>query len=74
MPTNLGATSLRLRGRGADSMREFDRLPAEVRAWLARATLPWRPRSARRVFERALAKTGDRARALEALERRQRRL
>ncbi|MEO1470581.1 MAG: DUF6525 family protein [Pseudomonadota bacterium] len=74
MASNRGATSLRLSRRGGDPMREFDRLPAALRAWLAGAALPWRPRSVRRAFERALARTGDEARALEMLERRQRRL
>lgn len=55
-------------------MREFDRLPAELRTWLAAAVLPWRPRSVRRAYERALALTGDSAHALKALDRLQARL
>jgi hypothetical protein len=55
-------------------MREFDRLPAELRAWLAVAILPWRPRSVRKAYERALAATGDRKRALSALDRLEARL
>ncbi len=49
-------------------MREFDRLPAELRAWLARAVLPWRPRSVRKAYDRALARTGDRSQALTILD------
>ncbi|MEM6679272.1 MAG: DUF6525 family protein [Pseudomonadota bacterium] len=55
-------------------MRDFDLLPAELRAWLAGAVLPWRPRSVRRSFERALARTGDRRLALAELDRLQQRL
>lgn len=50
-------------------MREFDRLPAELRAWLATAALPWRPGSAQRTFARALARTRDTACALRELDR-----
>jgi hypothetical protein len=55
-------------------MRDFDRLPPELRAWLAEAVLPWRPRSVRRAFARAVARTKDRDRALEELDRLQERL
>ncbi len=34
-------------------MRDFDRLPPELRAWLAQATLPWSPQSAKRIWQRA---------------------
>lgn len=71
---NLGATKLRRRPRNACTMREYDRLPAELRLWLAGAELPWRPRSVRRAFDKALARTGDPARALEELSRIQDRL
>lgn len=66
---NRGATSLKLKRRNEDPMREFDRLPAELRAWLAAAILPWRPRSVRRAFDRALARTQDRTSALKELDR-----
>jgi hypothetical protein len=55
-------------------MREYDRLPAELRAWLAAAILPWRPRSVRRAFDKAFERTGDRTRALKELDRLQERL
>lgn len=74
MRGNLGKTNLKLRRRNEDSMREFDRLPPELRAWLAAAILPWRPRSVRSAFERALARTKDHSRALQELDRLQDRL
>ena len=55
-------------------MREYDRLPAELRAWLATAVLPWRPRSVRRAFDRAIARTQDKTLALQELDRMQDRL
>jgi hypothetical protein len=74
MRVNRGTTSLKLKRRNEDPMREYDRLPAELRAWLASAVLPWRPRSVLRAFERALARTKDHARALEELDQLQDRL
>lgn len=71
---NLGKTSLKRKPRADDPMREFDRLPQELRAWVAAADLPWRPRSVRRSFERALEETGNVDRALEELDRLQDRL
>jgi hypothetical protein len=67
MRGNRGKTSLRVRRRCEDPMREFDRLPAELRVWLASAALPWRPRSVRRAYDKALAATGDRSAALDRL-------
>ncbi|MEM7732312.1 MAG: DUF6525 family protein [Pseudomonadota bacterium] len=71
---NAGQTSLKRKPRATDPMREFDGLPQELRAWVARADLPWRPGSVRRSFERALSETGDITRALEELDRLQKRL
>lgn len=66
-------TRLRTRA-AADPMRAYDRLPAPLRAWLARASLPWSPASARRIWDRALAAArGDTAAALAALARAERR-
>ncbi|MEM0923888.1 MAG: DUF6525 family protein [Pseudomonadota bacterium] len=73
MTKNLGSTGLKRHRREGDRMREFDRLPAELRRWLARAILPWGPRSVRRSFDRALAKTGDPELALSTLDRLERR-
>jgi hypothetical protein len=67
MRGNRGTTSLKLRRRNEDPMRDFDRLPPELRAWVAAAVLPWRPRSVRRAFDKALAETGDRDFALTRL-------
>ena len=67
---NLGRTGLRLRRRAADPMADYDRLPADLRVWLAAAALPWSPRSAARAFARALARhDGDRAAAFAELDR-----
>ena len=74
MRGNRGTTSLKLKRRNKNPMREFDRLPGELRSCLATAVLPWRPRSVRRAFERALARTKDHARALEELDQLQDRL
>ena len=69
MRGNQGATSLKLKRRNEDPMLEFDRLPAELRCWLASAVLPWRPRSVRRAYEIALARTRDKTSALGELDR-----
>ena len=74
MATNRGATSLRRRRRSTDPMRDFDGLPAELRAWLAAAILPWSPRSVRRAYARASARTGCAASALLELDLMQARL
>ncbi|CUH67196.1 hypothetical protein TG4357_02867 [Thalassovita gelatinovora] len=50
-------------------MHEFDQLPPVLRAWLAHAALPWRPRSVRRAYDRALALTGEPSSALSELDR-----
>lgn len=71
MRANL-ATSLRRRRR-SDPMQTYDRLPADLRRWLAGAALPWSAASARRLWLRALRETGcsDAARArLDAAEAR----
>ncbi|MEO1154762.1 MAG: DUF6525 family protein [Pseudomonadota bacterium] len=69
MARNLGQTCLRKRRRREVPMREFDRLPPPLRAWLAHAVLPWRPRSALRAYYRALAQSGAPAEALAELDR-----
>lgn len=50
-------------------MQEYDRLPAELRSWLASAILPWRAKSVRRAYDRAYARTGDSEQALRELDR-----
>lgn len=69
MTRNLGKTHLRCRRRRGDPMGDYDRLPAHLRAWLAGAALPWRPRSVRRAYAKALARTGDPDTALAELDR-----
>lgn len=70
MSGNLGRTGLRRRRGSATPMADYDRLPPDLRAWLAEAALPWSPRSVARVFGKALARRrGDRAAALAELDR-----
>ncbi|RKT32909.1 hypothetical protein BXY70_2259 [Roseovarius halotolerans] len=63
-------TGLPMRRRpSGDPMAEYDRLPRAARRWLAEATLPWSARSVRRVWQRALERSGgDEAAALAGLE------
>lgn len=51
------ASSLPRRLRGS-SMARYDRLPAPLRGWLARAALPWSPNSALRIWTRLHRETG----------------
>ena len=48
--TNLGRTPIKRRRGAGDPMREFDQLPEPLRAWLRQASLPWSPRSCRRLW------------------------
>ncbi|SEB08185.1 DUF6525 family protein [Rubrimonas cliftonensis] len=65
------ATRLRRRA-SRNPMRDYDRAPPPLRAWLADAILPWSPKSALRVYERALGRSGgDIAAALTELDRRE---
>ena len=50
---NLGETSLRRKRAANDPMYDYDRLPPELRHWLAQAALPWSPTSAYRIWQRA---------------------
>lgn len=52
-------THLRRKRRKTDPMADYDRLPPDLRAWLAQAVLPWSPRSALRVWRRAIKTCGD---------------
>lgn len=69
MSRNLGATSLRRKRRAGDPMRSFDDLPAPLRRWLSQAALPWSPASARRVWNRAIARGLSTEDALSVLSR-----
>lgn len=53
-------------------MHDYDRLPDDLRRWLSEAMLPWRARSVRRAYDKALARLGDREAALAELDRLQR--
>ncbi|MCH2078517.1 MAG: DUF6525 family protein [Rhodobacteraceae bacterium] len=55
-------------------MRDFDRLPADLRHWVAGAMLPWRAATVQTAYEKAMARTGDSKRALEELDALQARL
>jgi hypothetical protein len=69
MPRRNLRTSLRQR-RQTHPMRAFDRLPAELRGWLAQARLPWSPQSVQRLWHSALRRCrGDRTLALAELTR-----
>lgn len=74
MSGNRGHTSLKCRPRKGNPMRDFDRLPAPLRAWVARADLPWRAQSVRRAYDRAVARTGCADQALRELDALQARL
>jgi len=57
------------RRRPARGMDAYDRLPAPLRGWLAQAALPWSVRSVRRLWRRAVARSGgDVAQALARLD------
>lgn len=73
MASNRGATSLKCR-RAKNPMRDFDRLPPDLRHWVAGAMLPWRAATVRTAYEKAMARTGDSKRALEELDALQARL
>lgn len=68
------ATSLRRKSR-ARPMDRYDRLPSELRAWLAEAALPWSPHSVSRLWARFLREErGDIPAALARLDRAEQRL
>ncbi|MFN3280178.1 MAG: DUF6525 family protein [Tabrizicola sp.] len=62
-------SSPRARWRKGDPMAAFDRLPPELRRWLAGAALPWSVSSALRLWQRALRETGCPTEALARLAR-----
>ncbi|TVS02331.1 MAG: hypothetical protein EA407_09940 [Rhodobacteraceae bacterium] len=67
-------TVTRLRCRRA-SMSQYDRLPADLRQWLATAALPWSAQSALRLWQRSLRTArGDTHAARAALDRAEARL
>jgi hypothetical protein len=50
-------------------MAAYDRLPRDLRLWLAGASLPWRAQSVQATYDKALKRTRDRAAALAELDR-----
>lgn len=51
-------------------MKDYDRLPPDLRAWLAEAALPWSAQSALRLWQQHLrAARGDTRHARAALDR-----
>ena len=69
MRRNKGQTSLKKRHSAGNSMHDNDRLPPELRVWLSRAILPWRPNSVKAVYGKALQRTQTHDAALEELDR-----
>ena len=69
MASNLGRTTLKGRRHTGDKMRDFDRLPVELRRWMAEAKLPWRAGSVKTAYDKALGRTGDPVLALRELDR-----
>ncbi len=55
-------------------MTDYDRLPPELRAWVANALLPWRAVTVKRAYDRALSRVGHPDLALGELDRVQRSL
>lgn len=55
-------------------MADFDRLPLELRQWMATAKLPWRAGSVEKTYQRAIKRTGDPQKALRELDQVQDRL
>lgn len=53
MTKNLRA-ALKRKRRTTNQMAEYDRLPPELRAWLADAALPWSAQSVQRIWKKAL--------------------
>lgn len=69
MPNNRGTTSLKCKRRSATPMSDYDRLPAPLRHWVAKAALPWRAKSVQKAYDKALRRTGHPAQALLELDR-----
>lgn len=63
------STSLRRRRRSADPMQAYDDLPYPLRAWLAKAALPWSPASCRRIWAKARAEGESPDDILDRLDR-----
>jgi hypothetical protein len=62
-------SSPRARRRAGDPMAAYDRLPRDLRLWLAEAALPWSAASVLRLWQRALRETGCARAARDRLAR-----
>lgn len=65
--TNLSSPRARLRA--TNPMAAYDRLPPDLRSWLAGAALPWSTASVLRLWQRALQETGCTQAARDRLAR-----
>jgi hypothetical protein len=61
--------SPRARWQAVDPMAAYDRLPRDLRLWLAEAALPWSAASVLRLWQRAIRETGCTKVARERLSR-----
>lgn len=61
--------SPRAKWRASDPMAAYDRLPPDLRLWLAGAALPWSAHSVLRVWQNALRDTGCTKAARDRLTR-----
>lgn len=69
MPNNRGTTTLKCKRHRCNPMAEYDRLPQELRLWVAGAILPWRAGSVKAAYDKALSRHGNPQRALQDLDR-----
>ncbi len=69
MNGNLGETVKKHKTRKGNPMHTYDALPTPLRRWLSEAVLPWSPHSARRIWERAIARGLSHEDALQSLKR-----
>jgi hypothetical protein len=62
-------SSPRARWRATNAMAAYDRLPPDLRTWLAGAALPWSAASVLRLWHRVLRETGNVSAARDRLSR-----
>lgn len=68
-PNNRGSTGLRTRARRGNPMEIYDRLPGDLRQWMAGACLPWSPHSCLKIWRNARARGLPVQERLELLDR-----
>ncbi len=74
MANNRGRTSLKCKRKNDNPMGAYDRLPADLRHWVASAALPWRAQSVLKAYDKAIKRTGRVDLAMAELDRIQRNL